>query len=505
MHLKCIIAGNLQISEKMGRHNKAVYNDAGIDRRDTGYYSTPEPVAGFFKRKLLSLNPHPKLVFDPCVGNGELLAPFRHSGARLCGFDVIDYCPDKFFDFEQRDFLLSAVAALDGPPTANSMPDADIIVANPPYNCHEHEYLRRYKQRFALCFGRNAVLNLYSLFVYAIIRTAKPGCLIGLITFDSFLTARGHEGLRRFIREQCRIHSLLLCPVDLFRKQGADVRTSILILQKGPQGTNRIEVAGRPESSAYFERTLRTNAFQTYAPDEVFLSSPKDRSEFVVEVPEAVRALFNAPRLGERFPCLTGISTGDDRAHLSPVRRKGFTVPFYKNPGKRRFFTLTDAYLRDDYREVAENRANFIIRNRQYIGVPGIACSSMGVSFGAAILPGNSAFGVNANIFPKEEDRWWLLAFLNSSLCNYLVRGVLLRSNMITAGYVARIPVPDVPAAVRNQLDRMAREAYETRPDAQAAQTIIESIDGLVFDACGIPDGDRHGIREFCSNIIEKT
>ena len=269
------MSGNFQISVKMGRHRKAVYDDAGIDRRDTGYYSTPEPVAGYFKRKLLSLDPDPKLVFDPCAGKGELLAPFRHTGARLCGFDVIDYCPDKFFDFERRDFLLSAVAALDGPPTANSIPDADIIVANPPYNCHEHEYLRRYKQRFALCFGRNAALNLYSLFVYAIIRTARPGCLIGLITFDSFLTARGHEGLRRFIREQCRIHSLLLCPADLFRNQGADVRTSVLILQKGSQGTNRIEVAGRPESTAQFARTLKENAYQTYAPDEVFLSSPK--------------------------------------------------------------------------------------------------------------------------------------------------------------------------------------------------------------------------------------
>ena len=505
MHLKCIISSDLQISGKMGRHKKAVFNDAGIDRRDTGYYSTPEPVAGFFKRKLLSLNPGPKLVFDPCVGNGELLAPFRATGARLCGFDVIDYCPDRFFDFEQRDFLLSAVAALDGPPTANSMPDADIIVANPPYNCHEHEYLRRYKQRFALCFGKNAVLNLYSLFVYAIIRTAKPGCLIGLITFDSFLTARGHEGLRRFIRDQCRIHSLLLCPVDLFRKQGADVRTSILILQKASQGTNRIEVAGRPESSAHFEQSLRTNAFQNYAPGEVFLSSPKDRSEFVVEVPEAVRALFNAPRLGELFPCLTGISTGNDKAHLSPVRRKGFTVPFYKNPGKRRFFTLQDAYLRNDYREVAENRANFIVRNRQYIGVPGITCSSMGVAFGAAILPGNSAFGVNANIFPGEQERWWLLAFLNSSLCNYLVRGVLLRSNMITAGYIARIPVPEIPAAAREKLQEIARAAYEARPDAQAVQAFTGRIDDLVFDASGIPVGDRNRIREFCENIVGRT
>ena len=489
----------------MGRHSKSVFNSAGIDRRDTGYYSTPEPVADFFKRKLLSLNPDPKLVFDPCVGNGELLAPFRATGARLCGFDIIGYCRDGFFDFQQRDFLLSAVDALDGSTTASGIPDADIIVANPPYNCHEHEYLRRHKQRFALCFGRNAALNLYSLFVYAIIRTAKPGCLIGLITFDSFLTARGHEGLRLFIRDQCRIHSLLLCPNDLFRKQGADVRTSILVLQKGSQGANRIEVAGRPESSAHFDRTLKAHAFETYAPDEMFLTSPKDRGEFVVDVPEAVRALFNAPRLGEWFPCLTGISTGNDRLNLSSVRKKGFTVPFYKNPGKRRFFTRPDAYLRDDYRRVAENKANFIIRNRQYIGLPGITCSSMGVSFGAVILPANATFGVNANIFPTEQDRWWLLAFLNSSLCNYLVRGVLLRSNMITAGYVARIPVPAIPAEVRRDLGRITREAYEARPGPEETAVFIERIDRLVFDACEIPIGARNSIREFCAHIIERT
>ena len=134
----------------MGRHRKSVLTSAGIDRRDSGYYSTPEPVAAFFKRKLLSLKPDPNLVYDPCVGNGELLAPFRHIGARLCGYDIIDICLDKFFDFEQRDFLLSAVDMLDGSSTPVGIADADMIVANPPYNCHEHEYLRKHKHRLAL-------------------------------------------------------------------------------------------------------------------------------------------------------------------------------------------------------------------------------------------------------------------------------------------------------------------------------------------------------------------
>ena len=484
----------------MGRHNKAVLTGAGIDRRDTGYYSTPEPVAEFFRRKLLSLNPVPKLVFDPCAGRGELLAPFRDCGARLCGFDIMDMQPGGFFEFERRDFLLTAAA-----PDANGLPDADIIVANPPYNCHEHDYLREHKERFALAFGRGAALNLYSLFIHAIIHSAKPGCLLGLITFDSFLTARGHEELRRLIRRECRIHSLLLCPTDLFRDQGADVRTAILVLQKGPQDAQRIEVAGRPETTAGFRQVLKTDTFRTCAPEDVCLSSPRDRGEFVVEVPQAVRALFAMPRLGELFPCRTGISTGNDRAYLSPSRREGFSVPFYKNPGKRRFYTEPDAYLRDDYKTAAQNRKNFIIRNRPYIGRPGIACSSMGVAFGAAILPEGSAFGVNANLFPSEKDRWWLLAYLNSSLCNYLVRGVLLRSNMITAGYVARIPVPEMPAAVHKKLEQTALEAYEARPGPAELPGFVEKIDEAVFDACGIPDPDRDGIREFCANIVERT
>ena len=489
----------------MGRHSKTVLTGAGIDRRDTGYYSTPAPVAEFFRKKLLALNPAPELVFDPCAGRGELLAPFRDCGARLCGFDIMDMQPGRFFEFERRDFLLAAAAAPDRPPVANGLPDADIIVANPPYNCHEHDYLKEQKRRFALAFGRGAALNLYSLFIHAIIRSARPGCLIGLITFDSFLTARGHEDLRRLIRRECRIHSLLLCPTDLFRDQGAHVRTAILVLQKGPQDGRRIEVAGRPETTGHFERILKAGAFRTCAPEEVCLSSPRDRGEFVVEVPQAVRALFDMPRLGEKFPCKTGISTGNDRTHLSRARREGFTVPFYKNPGNRRFFTEPDAWLRDDYNEAAENRSNFIIRNRPYIGRPGIACSSMGVAFGAAILPQGSAFGVNANLFPTEKDRWWLLAYLNSSLCNYLVRGVLLRSNMITAGYVARIPVPELKDMARRGLDNIARDAYEAGPGSTEGPKFIERIDEVVFDACGIPEPDRNGIREFCANIVERA
>ena len=56
---------------------------------------------------------------------------------------------------------------------------------------------------------------------------------------------------------------------------------------------------------------------------------------------------------------------------------------------------------------------NFIVRNKNYLFKEGISCSSMGVAFGAAILPKDATFGVNANIIVDESEKWWLLAYLN--------------------------------------------------------------------------------------------
>ena len=161
--------------------------------------------------------------------------------------------------------------------------------------------------------------------------------------------------------------------------------------------------------------------FQLMRRKRYFFSSPKDRSEFIIEVPDAVRALFSAPRLGERFPCKTGISTGNDKTYLSPIRQKGFTVPFYKNPGNRRFFACPDAYLRDDYRDVAESRQNFIIRNKPYIRSSRHHLFVNGRSIRGRDPPRRLRLSASMQTFsPTEEDRWWLLCFLNSSLCNYL-------------------------------------------------------------------------------------
>ena len=493
----------------MGRHEKFIIDSSGIDRRDTGYYSTPAFVAEFFSNKLLDINPTPTTILDPCVGKGELLEPFRNIGAKLYGYDILDLSPTPFYEFQKRDFLSAALDSLTIPLIATPINRADIIVANPPYNCHEHDYLRKHKAKLSRCFGSGVTLNLYSTFLAAIISVAKPGCLIGVITHDSFLTARGHEGLRRLIRNNCAIHSLLLCPTDLFNDQGADVRTTILIMEKGAGQSTNIEICPRPKNSTHFRRILRSDKLPTCTINDLSLTSEKDRGEFTVGVPGSVRALFDLDRLGDVFPCKTGISTGNDRLYLSRQCRDQFALPFYKNPGGSRFFAHPNAFLDKNYLGISHNVSNFIVRNKCYIGHAGITCSSMGVSFGAAILPKGSTFGVNANIFPDEGERWWLLSFLNSSLCNFIVRGVLLRSNMITAGYVSRIPLPLLNRNIRKDLGLIARQAYERAYEDKGSMAnigcFISQIDELLFEACQITKQDRDTISMFCADIIRRT
>ena len=96
----------------------------------------------------------------------------------------------------------------------------DYFIANPPYNCHEVELIKDNKKDLKKIFSDVGIYNTYSMFISAIIDLAKPNAIIGLITHDSFFTAKYHESLRRKIVKECAIHEITMCPTDLFKGKG---------------------------------------------------------------------------------------------------------------------------------------------------------------------------------------------------------------------------------------------------------------------------------------------
>ncbi len=487
----------------MGRHQKQVVTSHGLDRRESGYYATPKFVADFICQTLLELNPAAKTCFDPCVGKGELVTDLINRGISVDGMDIISFKKSERINFINEDFL-SFYWDKKSDCIFGRVIDLpyDLYVANPPYNCHETTYIRDNKLRLGSLFGDIGVHNMYSMFMSAMIDSAKPGALLGIITLDSFLTARAHEALRDQIFASCSLHYLILCPNDLFRHQDADVRTCILILQKGKAYQKKVGVLNRPESSAEFMKSLDCKAFVSHDLDALVLRGQDDRKEIVVGVPPEVQAFFTLPRLGSLFRCVTGISTGNDTKYLSSHKRLGFSVPFYKNPGSTRFYTEPNAYLADEFLTLDNTVTNFMVRNKDLLYMPGITCSSMGVPFGACYLPAGGTYGVNANIVCDENDTWWLLAYLNSYVVTYIVRGILNRSNMITSGYVSRIPIPGFREQEKRALHVIAKEAYEKRVTKSSYPQYIAAINEIVDVHLKLSDGTRQCMKEFAEDIL---
>ena len=490
----------------MGRFDKSVLIDNGVDRRQLGYYSTPEFIADFMTAAMLEINPDGNTALDPCVGKEELIKGLYKRNIDIDGIDIYNYGDYYYCNYIQKDFIefyKQQKHNLQFDQQINLK--YDYYIANPPYNCHEVDYIKNNKKELHQLFGSVGVHNMYSMFISAIIDSAKEGALMSIITADSFLTARMHNPLREQILNSCSVHYLILCPTNLFWEQKADVRTVIMVLQKGKKYQQQVKSLNRTKNKEEFKLKLTQKAFIESPLENIINSSGNNQFEFVIDIPNEVQSLFAYPRIGELYKCITGISTGADAKYLSKDLKAGFEVPFYKNPGSRKFFCEADAFLTNDYLIYDKEIKNFMVRNKGFMLKEGITCSSMGLPFSACYLPKGSTFGVNANIFCDKKDIWWLIAYLNSSLVTYIVRGVLIRSNMITSGYVSKIPVIPFSQTIKDELSLIAQEAYKEKVQPKDSNKYIQKIDNIVFEELDFEQSIINDIQHFALNLQSRV
>ena len=481
----------------MARKIKTIMEN-GIDKREVGYYSTPSFVAKYLTHEMLSINPNGASVLDPAVGREELLEEFYKAGKTIDSYDIIKHCEYRMSNFCQRNFIEVYADFVNNNFFSTEASHYDYMIANPPYNCHEINYIKENK-KWLNCLFPVGAYNMYSIFLSAMISMAKDGCLIGVVISDSFLTSNYHSKLREQILSTCSIHQIILCPTDLFWSQHADVRTCIMILQKGKKYQSNVLISNRPNSISEFKDILLNHALKDVSIDSLLLKCNKVSNQILIDVNQEIVGLFHRyPSLGELYKCVTCISTGNDSRYLSIEKKEGYSIPFYKNPASRKFVSKEDAFLVDDYLEVHNSDKNFIVRNRGLLFNEGIACSSMGLPFSAVYLPSDAVTGVNPTIYPPKEDINWLLSYLNSSLVTYLIRGVLIRSNMVTSGYVSCLPVLDFNEVEKKALGDIAQLARDKKVDSAQA---IEDIDKLVFQKIQLSDIVIENIIYFSKNL----
>ena len=125
-----------------------------------------------------------------------------------------------------------------------------------------------------------------------------------------------------------------------------------------------------------------------------------------------------------------------------------------------------------------------------------------GITFSACYLPLNSTFGVNPNIFTPKEVLFWVLAYLNSHLITYLVRGVLIRSNMVTSGYISQLPIIPFNKMEKMKLSEISKKVLNSEMEIEIA---MNKINAIVYENLKLDVSIIEKIDDFAQNLSKRV
>ena len=135
---------------------------------------------------------------------------------------------------------------------------------------------------------------------------------------------------------------------------------------------------------------------------------------------------------------------------------------------------------------------------------------SLGNLIGSNMFNILAVLGITSMITPVEvkpedisllnNDIYWMLAYLNSALVTYMVRGILIRSNMITSGYVSQIPIPDFDTETKAKLGAISKNIIENKI-RKGLDEKLGQINEIIFDALSISPKTREMILNFSNTL----
>jgi adenine-specific DNA-methyltransferase len=114
---------------------------------------------------------------------------------------------------------------------------------------------------------------------------------------------------------------------------------------------------------------------------------------------------------------------------------------------------------------------------------------------------------VNANIFPdKQEDLYYFLGLLNSQLIKYMLRKLLNRTNMITAGYIKKLPYINPSPENKKIVVDYSKHFVKEKMSNSYFHSFKEKqdMDHIIYDIYGVSPETRRHVEDFCNQLFEK-
>jgi len=485
-----------------------------FNKKDYGVVLTPQKTAKYIISRLGEIKKDQKIL-DPCVGPGIFIKELLNAGVdskQIFTYDINSEFKNELdklnIRFEALDTLLSLY-----PDSYNYY---DFIIGNPPYLNKSSTYVRNNREKLKKIYGEINAHETYSMFIVNSIWRLKEGGKLGFITSDSFLTLSTHTKLRKYILSTCKIKEILLPPRNLFDNQNVSTSPAILILEKcssKDNSKNRLEnvmkIIPRVETEEDYQNPKRVYEFKQkryhLLPFKLFFTDIEE---------EVINLFEHSSKLEEHIKGYIGMHTHNNLKYIAAVDGTSLAKIFRKRNNKttdsdKRHKIISEKdldsikwkpYLKRGgaeqyYRPILEGLdwnpesiPIYDIPNNVPFEKEGIVISGVSSRLAVRYMPegcywdSNKAIGFK--VIDKKISIEYALGLLNSSLYNYLAKGIINNTSSIQITGIHALPYLSPDRETKEKVEQLVKKIIEKKRGNLNFVYINEQkvIDDLIFN-----------------------
>jgi len=475
---------------------------------------TPPKTADYIVSKLGKIKNNQK-VLDPCVGPGAFVKSLLKTGIKKAQISAYDVNLAYKTNIEELGISFKAVDTLISF-DSDCYNEFDFIVGNPPYLNKASSYVRENRLKLKKIYGKINAHETYSMFIVNSIWRLKEGGKLGFITSDTFLTLSTHKKLREFILNNCIINEILLAPTNLFGKQNVSTYPAIIFLTKRSVDSNEqvrdnnlMSIISRIKNEDEYWKPQVVNEIK----QRRYKSLPFNI--FFFEVEDQIIDLFeNAPKLDNFIKGYIGMHTHNNKKYIAAIegteladifRKKNYIKikqnekfkivlgsdlkterwkPYLKRGGGDQYYRPIMEALDWDEKSIPV----YDIPNNVPFEKEGVVISGISSRLAARYMPigcywdSNKAIGFIAK--DKSISIEYFLGLLNSSLYNYLSKGIINNTNSIQISGIHSLPFIKPNKETQEEVEVLVNQIIENKRKNLGYDYTCEqkSINDIIFN-----------------------
>ncbi len=328
----------------------------------------------------------------------------------------------------------------------------DIILMNPPY-INSRRMNKNYKEALKNYYGNN-YYDTSACFIQRALELLKKGGYLGIVIPHALTFLKNFQTFRNMIIERSKINCFVKLGMYAFSELGrARFRTSIFLAKKEAKGTT-IYIDAKESKELWNDLLPIIKSYEHRVTDiKSFIKI--EQNPFLFDLPKAILELFdkfsplNPSDKDKRSIAVpkVGLQTGNNERfirykwEIDPNKIGSKWFPINKGGGKIRWFGFQKTYVNwENDGEEIQAYPGSRPQNRKFYFKEGISYSFIGYYFCGRYLPPGYIFEVGGSCIFGNQNLFYLLAYLNSSLGEYIL-SQLNPSINTQVGDLNRLPI----------------------------------------------------------------